>query len=214
MNRSILMILSALLAVQASESFLGEDSMTELGRSGYSYSYRPTTTYTYTYTTYKPSYYTPTYYTTYYGGYGYHSTTVVAGGGGGVIAFIGICFIIVIIMCCVCAASNGTTVVHDDHHDGFVQTTTVTTVVPGGNGPMAVQVPPPFPPAFPGGPTQPWCKNGHQMTWLQGNVYSQEGDDGPVCDSCNVKFNYMMTYAHCYTCSDDLCFNCAPGQVR
>ena len=209
----VLMTLS-LLAVHANLETMINGANTELRTSGRtSYATRSYTTTAYrpvSYTTYGGSY---GYHAYGYSGYGYRSTTVVAGGGaaGGLICC---CICICIIACIVCAVmGQNKSVDHDDGYGEVTETTTYTEVVPNA-GPGAVQVAPPYPPAYPGGPTLPWCKNQHQMTWVQGNPYAQEADEGPVCDACNTKINYMQTFAHCYNCTDDLCLNCAPAQVR
>ena len=206
----ILFVFASLIVVQANERFLDSDSLIVLRASGTSFSFHPTTTTTTTSRAYIPSYHS---YTPSIGVHAYlpsyHSYSYSSGGShfgiGGIIAIVVVCVVFILLVCCFCGK---------EEPQGVVETTTVTTVVQGGNGPQAVQVPPPFPAAYPGGPVMPRCKNQHQMNWVQGNPYSLQGDDGPVCDSCNIKFDYMRTFAHCYSCSDDLCFNCAPGQVR
>jgi hypothetical protein len=182
-------------------------------------SYRPTTTTTSLKRTYIP---TSTYHSYSYhpsivlhtGGYGYHTTVIHDGpsSSGGFKWYWGVAIaagIIAFICCIACLASNS-----EEEGGAVIEETTTTTVVGAlQNGPPARVVPPPYTLAQ-GGPTTAWCKNGHQMAWVQGNPYHAQGDDGPVCDSCNAKYDYNQTHAHCYTCQDDLCGNCAPRNVR
>lgn len=195
-----------------------QQRLMNLARSG-SYSGARTTTTSTTRSTYTPTYtssYSPSYYSyytpTYYHSYvpSYYSTTR---GKATVWSIVGFILVILLIICLVCCCRNTHSDVHVVQTGGVTVTETVTTTRVE-NGPQARQVPAPYPPAYPGGPTTAWCKSGHGMAWVQGNPYSHEGDDGPVCDSCGVKFDYNLTFAHCYSCEDDLCLNCAPRMVR
>ena len=167
--KTILFSIIGLLTVASALDI--QTSATVLRSSGsYSGASRSTTSYTKSYS-YTPSTTVVTYNGGYHGySYGYGYTYVSTGGGGAVIAVVSIlsvCFLIGLIICfiVVCGSKN---VKHQE--ETVITETIVTTEV--NNGPQAVQVSPPYPPTYPGGPVTPWCKNNHQMTWVQGNPYS------------------------------------------
>ena len=202
---SLIVALMGLLAVANGAAI--ESDMTDL-RASRTYSGARTYTYSRTYTYYKPTtYYSYHTYGYYYGG----RSTIIVGGVGGTICGLVCCILCIVIVLAICRRGGSEVVIQDGGYETVTETVVEHHVE---NGPQAHQVPPPYPPAFPGGPTTAWCKNGHAMTWVQGNPYSHQGDDGPVCDNCQAKFDYNLTFAHCYNCEDDLCLNCAPAQVR